>query len=175
MNRLNVFGTVMFLAGGTLFAHPNDGISAAERLCEGLAFPSEIMQCNQFVSQAAYFDRDAVSVCKELPFAQKQLSCLRAIEGRTYSESNLNSCKRLGLGDQIRDCLKRSGRPRVVSITPERTTIVQTTHSNGLVTIGESSGSAIRREILKALNKLEKSKTDAARRILTSLLTEIRE
>ena len=91
-------------------ASSDEGMEAAETLCSHLRHASYRNRCLGHVSNADYFQINAVDVCDELTFEVKKVNCVRAIADKTYSKIALKSCSTEVTDTLIVDCLRQSGR-----------------------------------------------------------------
>lgn len=111
--RLLFLGTIVLFAGIATASENDveDGIAAAERVCAKQFLPSDLRECLKIVSDAKYFEVDAVAVCDRVFLPSDSRKCLASIKNKVYRPAVLEACGKVFLpSDQIA-CLAENGRP----------------------------------------------------------------
>lgn len=97
---------------GATFANADfgwDGREEALRLCKGMTFQNQIIECMGVVKNSRYFDQGALSLCSALDFDSKKVDCMRAIANKAYLVGELSICSEMTFDTQKIQCLINSG------------------------------------------------------------------
>ncbi len=93
--------------------HPghDDGRETAAQACSQAAFDSDRQECIRIVSQARWFDVNAVGVCRRVNFSSEVPQCIGSIANKSYLRAETDLCAKESFGSGIVRCLQNSGRP----------------------------------------------------------------
>lgn len=103
-------GAAAAQASDEILRDRDTGRESAMRLCEKLAFATDRRDCMDFVSATAYFEENAINLCREIRFDSNVTSCLRAIADKEYLRAELSLCSREAFDNNRVSCLERAGR-----------------------------------------------------------------
>lgn len=137
----------------------NEGIERAEKLCQSMGFPNEVLKCVRAVKGARYFEPAAVDVCADRAFSSEKQVCLESIRDQQYTATGIETCKSLAFSSKIVDCLKEAGKPALIADENKDAKTLE-------------SEMRVREEIRRAVRQLEAGNSRRARLILKDLLGE---
>jgi hypothetical protein len=136
-------------------AETNEGLEAAEKLCQEMNFSAEGPRCLKLVSSARYFEKGAVQVCQETGFAGTKMECLEKIKDKVYTPSSVKQCKETSFNSRILECFETSGRQYA---------------NNPFIPPTENPA---KKGVQKAIQKLDQGQYMEAKGILEQLVNEI--
>lgn len=101
MNKFTILLSLLSFSFTQLAAEENE---AAYKLCNGLSFSSDTMDCIKVVMDRFFFE-PAVQVCAGLSFSSDKIDCLKVIANKSFSASAVAICSRLSFASDKVTCL----------------------------------------------------------------------